>query len=78
MTICSRWNDDNTPTAIHHALYLQCRDMMQREPSPTASVIESQSVNSAEKGGATVIRTATMQASKSRARTAISFSVRLA
>jgi transposase len=21
-----RWNDDNTLTAIHHALYLQCRD----------------------------------------------------
>jgi len=21
-----RWNDDNTLTAIHHALYLQCRE----------------------------------------------------
>jgi transposase len=49
-----RWNDDNTLTAIHHALYLQCREMMQREPSPTACVIDSQSVKSAEKGGRTV------------------------
>jgi transposase len=28
-----RWNDDNTLTAIHYALYLQCREMMQREPT---------------------------------------------
>jgi transposase len=47
-----RWNDDNTLTAIHYALYVQCREMMQREPSPTACVIDSQSVKSAEKGGA--------------------------
>jgi transposase len=37
-----RWDDDNTLTAIHHALYLQCREMMQREPSPTACIIDSQ------------------------------------
>src|SRR5450755_4226797 len=49
-----RWNDDNTLTAIHHALYVQCRDMMQREPSPTACVIDSQSVKSTEKGGRNV------------------------
>jgi hypothetical protein len=46
-----RWNDDNTLIAIHHALYLQCREMMQREPSPTACVVDSQSVKGTEKGG---------------------------
>jgi transposase len=49
-----RWNDDNTLTAIHHALYVRCRDMTQREPSPTACVIDSQSVKSTEKGGRNV------------------------
>jgi transposase len=49
-----RWHDDGTLTAIHHALYMQCREMMQREASPTACVIDSQSVKSAEKGGRTV------------------------
>src|ERR1700731_2161100 len=43
-----RWNDDNTLTVIHYALYLQCREMMQREPSPTACIIDSQSVKSTE------------------------------
>src|SRR6202162_2962070 len=49
-----RWNDDNTLTAIHYALYVQCREMMQREPSPTACIIDSQSVKSTEKGGRNV------------------------
>jgi transposase len=49
-----RWNDDNTLTAIHHALYLLCRETMQREASPTACVIDSQSVKSTEKGGGNV------------------------
>jgi transposase len=48
------WNEDDTLIAIHHALYLLCRDLMQREASPTACVIDSQSVKSTEKGGRTV------------------------
>ena len=50
----ARWRDDDTLTAIHHALYVQCREAMQREPSPTACVIDSQSVKSPEKGGRTI------------------------
>jgi hypothetical protein len=41
-------------TAIHHALYLQCCEIIQRAPSPTACIIGSQSVKSTEKGGRNV------------------------
>ena len=34
----------------HHALYLECREQGEREASPTAAIIDSQSVKSAEKG----------------------------
>jgi transposase len=45
------WTWDGTLERIHHALYVQCREAMGREPSPTACIIDSQSVKSAEKGG---------------------------
>ena len=45
------WNWDGTLDRIHHALYVKCREAMDREASPTACVIDSQSVKSAEKGG---------------------------
>jgi len=61
---------------IHHALYVKCREDMDREASPTACVIDSQSVKSAEKGGAASIRAAMMRAKRSRARSAISLSIR--
>ena len=35
---------------IHDALYAQCRQAASREASPTAAIIDSQSVKSAEKG----------------------------
>jgi len=41
---------DGTLDRIHHALYVKCREAMDREASPTACVIDSQSVKSAEKG----------------------------
>src|SRR5207248_9296875 len=44
------WTYDGTLQRIHHALYDQCREQAQRE-SPTAAIIDSQSVKSAEKGG---------------------------
>ena len=45
-----RWNHDRTLDRIHHALYVQCRELAGREASPTAAIIDSQSVKSAEKG----------------------------
>ncbi len=36
---------------MHHALYVKCREQAEREASPTACIIDSQSVKSAEKGG---------------------------
>lgn len=46
-----RWCYDRTLERMHHALYVRCREQMHREASPTAAVIDSQSVKSAEKGG---------------------------
>ena len=46
------WDWDGTLVRIHHALYVKCREQAKREASPTAAIIDSQSVKSAEKGGA--------------------------
>ena len=70
-----RWNDDGTMGRIHHALYVECREQMGREASPTACVIDSQSVKSAEKGGPALTPAAMMQARKSKARSDISWSI---
>src|SRR6202167_96133 len=64
------WSWDGTLERIHHALYVKCREQEEREASPTAAIIDSQSVKSAEKGGRT-IRMATTQERRSRARNAI-------
>ena len=56
------WEWDGTLQRIHHALYLLVRDLEGREASPTAAVIDSQSVKSAEKGGPGSIHRATMRA----------------
>ncbi len=45
-----RWQHDRTLDQLHHALYVQCRERASREASPTAALIDSQSVKSAEKG----------------------------
>lgn len=65
------WSWDGTLKRIHHALYVECREREQREASPTAAIIDSQSVKSAEKGGPGSTRLATMRARRSRARSAI-------
>jgi transposase len=71
------WSYDGTLERIHHALYEQCREQAGREASPTAAIIDSQSVKSAEKGGPT-IRQVTMQARRSRARSGMFSSIRKA
>src|SRR5437667_5338736 len=43
------WTYDGTLQRIHHALYDQSREQAQREASPSAAIIDSQSVKSAEK-----------------------------
>ena len=74
----TRWNYDGTIERVHHALYVQCREMAGRQASPTACVIDSQSVKSAEKGGLRSTRRATTPARRSRARSAMSSSIRRA
>ena len=64
------WSWDGTLERIHHALYVKCREREEREASPTACIIDSQSVKSAEKGGRASIRMATMRERRSRARSA--------
>jgi len=56
------WSWDGTLDRIHHALYVECRERDEREASPTAAIIDSQSVKGAEKGGPASIRMAMMRA----------------
>lgn len=62
------WSWDGTLDLIHHELYVKCREAVSRDASPTAAVIDSQSVKSAEKGGLRSIRRVTTQERRSRAR----------
>ncbi len=65
------WIYDGTLDRIHHVLYEKCREQVEREVSPTACIIDSQSVKSAEKGGRTLIRTGSMRENRSKARSGI-------
>jgi transposase len=73
-----RWQWDGTLDRIHHALYVQCREQAGREASPTAAIIDSQSVKSAEKGGPASILQAMIRARRSKARSGTSWSIRKA
>jgi transposase len=70
------WNWDGTLSRIHEELYVRCREAMDREASPTACIIDSQSVKSAEKGGFASTHAGMMRARRSRARSVISSSIR--
>ena len=70
------WEWDGTLARIHHALFVEVREMAGKEASPTAAIIDSQSVKSAEKGGRGSIPRATTRAKKSKARSATSSLIR--
>jgi transposase len=70
------WSWDGTLDRLHEALYAKCREAASREASPTAAIIDSQSVKSAEKGGRRSTRRATTPARRSRARSGMSSSIR--
>jgi len=72
------WEWDGTLARIHHALFVRVREANGREASPTAAIIDSQSVKGAEKGGRASILGAMMRARRSKARSAICSSTRLA
>ena len=46
-----RWRDDGTWSSINHALVMRARELEGREASPTAGVIDSQSVKTTEAAG---------------------------
>lgn len=70
----SLWARDGTLGRLHHALFIQAREQAGKDASPTAAIIDSQSVKAAEKGGRASIRRVTTRARRSRARSGISWS----
>jgi len=73
-----RWQHDGTLDRLHYALYVLCRELAKRDASPTAAIIDSQSVKSAEKGGAGSMRLALIAARRSKARNGTFSSIRRA
>ena len=59
----SRWGYDGTLEKIHYTLYVKCREQDESEASPTACIVDSQSVKSAEKGGSASMPMDSMPAS---------------
>ena len=68
------WQWNGTLGRIPHALYVACREQAGREASPTAAIIDSQSVKRAEKGDRRSTRTASTPARRSRERSAMCWS----
>jgi len=60
------WEAEGTLRRIQAVLYGQWREQAGRRESPTAGIIDSQSVKSAAKGGVKWTRRAMMRASKAR------------
>jgi transposase len=66
-----RWQADGTLRQIHDTLYVRCREQAERQASPSACIIDSQSVKSAEKGGLPLIPRALTRANTSKGRSAM-------
>jgi transposase len=62
----SNW--DGTLGRIHEQLYVKCRKAAGREASPMAAIIDSQSVKSAEEGGAASTRAGMMRGNRDKLR----------
>ena len=71
------WTWDGTLDRMHFTLYQKCREEAGREVQPSAAIIDSQSVKSAEKGGSMTSRDM-MRAKRSRARSGTFLSIRKA
>jgi transposase len=70
------WIYDGTLGRVHEALYVALREAEGREASPTAAIIDSQTVKSAEKGGLLARKRAMTPARRPRASSATSLSTR--
>ena len=73
-TYFQRFDWDGTLMRINHALFMRCREHDDREASPTACIIDSQSVKGAEKGGPALTLRAMMRVRKSAAANVTSWS----
>jgi transposase len=72
------WRHDGTLDRIHETLYLALREAEGREGAPSAAIIDSQTVKSAEKGGLDARKRALMRARRRRASSATRSSTRSA
>jgi len=70
----ARWSQDGTLSKVHHTFYVKCREQLERAASPTAAVIDSHSVKSAEKGDVRLTRMVMMRERKSKGKSVIYWS----
>ena len=68
----TRWEADGTLRRIQSELYGQCREQAGRRGNPTAAILDSQSVKSAEKGGVRWTSRAMTRANKSKGKSVTS------